>query len=61
MVLYQLKNTVKYVNITRCNKQLCHCFKEFINKKPLINKRDYNEYVECYKNNSGETKDMFLL
>lgn len=68
MVFCHLKNTLKYTNVTRCNKRVCKCFQYIMlpnagkSFPPRISQADYEKYRTCYAfNTPKEKKDTFLL
>lgn len=67
MVFRQVKNTMKFVNITRCDLKICGCMEYLLKDNgkinPPISRSEYNAYVKCYKENTETSgkKDVFLL
>ena len=62
----QLKNTLKYVNIKPCTRDICRCFTDIErnNKKyykKTISEQRYYKYEKCYDNQTNINKDIFLL
>jgi len=65
MVFFQIKNTFRYGNITRCNRKLCECFEYIVKDKSendvCLHLQQYRTYIRCYRENTKPEKDPFLL
>jgi len=67
MVFRQVKNTMKFVNITRCDLKICGCIEYLLRDSgkvnPPISRSEYNAYVKCYTENTekSDKNDVFLL
>lgn len=60
-----IKNSLRYVSITPCNRNTCVCFrhvKQFKgNHRPTIDQKWYDEYKVCFKDSKNPNEDIFLL
>lgn len=70
MIFCQVKSTLKYTNITRCNKKLCECFQYALNRNtehrnPVITMDEFYKYRKCYNMNTPDEdkkrSEPFLL
>lgn len=65
----QLKNTLKFVNIKPCARDICRCFNDLekYNKKNYkkytnsISEEKYYKYEKCYEKQTDINRDIFLL
>jgi len=70
MIFCQVKSTLKYTNITRCNKKLCACFQYVLaqntdQENPVISMDHFYKYRLCHNvntsNDDTERSEPFLL
>lgn len=59
MIFCQVKNTLKYTNITRCNKKICECFQHVLDrstehKNPVVTMDEFHKYRKCYEVNTSD-------